>query len=71
MSAKRKAVGEIGEGRKRRNVEAGRECLEYSGKYNDPKADVELISSDNVVFKVHGYHLMASRSVHFCCLVAQ
>lgn len=68
MSAKRKAVGEIEEGRKRRNVEAGRE---YSEKYNNPKADVELISSDNVVFRVHGYHLMASRSVHFCCLIAQ
>lgn len=30
-----------------------------STKYNSDDADVSLISSDNFLFKVHSYHLMA------------
>lgn len=32
-----------------------------SAKYNDETADVELVSSDNVVFKVHSYYLKSAR----------
>jgi hypothetical protein len=31
-----------------------------SDKYNDEDADITLISSDNVAFKVHSYQLMAA-----------
>jgi hypothetical protein len=29
--------------------------------YNDDKADFELVSADDVAFKVHSYYLMAAR----------
>jgi hypothetical protein len=31
-----------------------------SAKYNSDDADISLISSDNVLFKVHSYRLMAA-----------
>jgi hypothetical protein len=31
-----------------------------STKYNSDDADISLISSDNVLFKVHSYRLMAA-----------
>lgn len=34
-----------------------------SKDYRDDMADVELVSSDDVVFKVHSYQLMAARCV--------
>jgi hypothetical protein len=33
----------------------------YSDAYTDATADVELVSSDGVVLKVHSYHLMTAR----------
>ena len=36
----------------------------YAAGYTDDNADVELVSSDGMVFKVHSYHLMSARYVH-------
>ena len=34
-----------------------------SKKYNSDDADISLISSDNVLFKVHSYRLMTASNV--------
>ena len=36
------------------------EARELSEDYNSDDADISLISSDNVLFKVHSYRLMAA-----------
>lgn len=35
--------------------------LKVSEEYNDPKADVAVISNDNVHFKIQSYYLKAFR----------
>jgi len=36
------------------------EAPELSEDYNSDDADISLISSDNILFKVHSYRLMAA-----------
>jgi len=40
--------------------EEARKAPTVSEKYNSDDADVSIISSDNVLFKVHSYRLMAA-----------
>lgn len=58
MVEKRKC-GAVEEGAEKRQ-KGEKKSDEY---YNDANADVTLISSDNVVFKVYAYHLQAMRYV--------
>lgn len=36
-----------------------------SDRYHDESGDIELLSSDNVLFKLHAYNLQASSYVNF------
>jgi len=38
----------------------GREAPKLSRHYNSDDADISIISSNNVLFKVHSYRLMAA-----------
>jgi hypothetical protein len=48
---------------KKDKVDKARKTPTFSEKYNSGDADISLISSDNVLFKVHSYRLMTASYV--------
>lgn len=53
-------TGEKEKEEERDKVDKARKTPAISEKYNSDDADISLISSDNVLFKVHSYRLMTA-----------
>jgi hypothetical protein len=60
MEAAMEGIGEKDEKKEDDKVHKERKTPTVSEKYNSDDADISLISSDNVLFKVHSYRLMTA-----------